>query len=207
MGLTVMLSGGGYYSIDNLLAQRNPSLKTKKWFVYAFSGLIGDRIVKKYALMFGVFAITFTVGFYIYLHGAVFGPVTHRTSPTKHHVSLNQAHIENNHLLVNAYVDAGPDTQGAFITNIQITEAQSKVVIDEWHCEGLSQLLLQPNFVNNHYPFSQFTKTHCGFMGDTGSKAQFQIPISMSQLKANTQYNLTFVGIQGQRWGTSFSFN
>jgi hypothetical protein len=92
MGATLMLAGGGAFSIDNALLRHWPALAGQSWFRWMGGAMplpLPDRGFRTLALaVFGT-TVVFNVATYNYYRGSVVtafhgGPV----SPAKHHLAL-----------------------------------------------------------------------------------------------------------------------
>lgn len=201
MGLGIMLAGGGtWWSVDHWLGRRFPGLASRSWFPWLFSGPLPLVPWRRLGMFFGVLAIAFTVGFYAYLRGAVFSPLTARTNPKHHHVALSDPHLAaDGALTVNAYVNSGPDTQGAYVIGVSVVDAQGKVV-ERWQGDALSQL--SRNRFANDFKYSRFKPTQYGFIGVLGARATINLPPAANLTLKPGSYRVVFKGIDGEKWQT-----
>jgi hypothetical protein len=112
MGATLLLGGGGAYSIDNVLIRRHPELAQKAWFRWMAGSLplpLKDIAFRNQALAVLAFVLVFDVGTYNYYRGSVVtpfhgGPV----SPTKHHLTLSDAKLlPDGAVRFHVYLDGG----------------------------------------------------------------------------------------------------
>ena len=202
MGLGIMIAGGGsWWSLDHWVAKKYPGLARRSWFPWLFSGPLPVVTVTRFAKLFGIFAIVFCVGFYGYLRGAVYSPLTARTNPKHHHLALTQPVLSSSgDLTLSAYVDAGPDTQGAYVIQATVVDARGQVV-ETWDGMALSKLA-KAGFANE-YKYSVFKPTKYGFVGVVGARARISLPHQGLLTLAPGNYQAIFLGIDGKQWKTS----
>lgn len=140
------------------------------------------------------------MSFYGYLRGGVFSPLMARTNPKYHHVALtNPVLSSSGDLTLSAYVDAGPDTQGAYVIQISIVD-ESGQVIETWDGKTLSELP-KTNFANE-YKYSVFKPTKYGFVGIVGARATISLPHQGELKLMPGAYQAIFLGIDGKQWNT-----
>ncbi len=201
MGLGIMLAGGGSgWSLDHWLAKKYPGLARRTWFPWLFSGPLPVVTVTRFAKLFGILAIVFCVGFYGYLRGAVYSPLSARTNPKHHHVALTQPILSSSgDLTLSAYVDAGPDTQGAYVIQASVVDARGQMV-EAWDGKALSDL--PKTSFDNEYNYSVFKPTKYGFAGVVGARATISLPHQGSLTLAPGNYQVIFLGIDGKQWKT-----
>ncbi|WP_083251310.1 TQO small subunit DoxD [Acidihalobacter yilgarnensis] len=201
MGLGIMIAGGGsWWSLDHWVAKKFPRLARHAWFPWIFSGPLPVVVVTRFAKLFGIFAIVFAVGFYSYLRGAVYSPLVARTNPKNHHIALSKPVLSSSgNLSLVAYVDAGPDTQGAYVIQASIVDASGHVV-ETWGGKVLSELAKTE--LSNEYSYSLFKPTKYGFVGALGARATISLPHQGLLTLAPGNYRAIFLGIDGKQWKT-----
>lgn len=201
MGLGIMLAGGGgWWSLDHWVAKKYPKLANRAWFPWLFSGALPVVNVTRWAKIFGILAIVFTVGFYDYLRGAVYSPLAARTNPKHHHIALSKSTLSaSGDLTLSAYVDAGPDTQGAYVIQVSVMDARG-LVVAVWDGKTLSELP-KTNFANE-YLYSVFKPTKYGFIGVVGARATIALPHQGNLNLSPGAYQAVFLGIDGKQWKT-----
>jgi uncharacterized membrane protein YphA (DoxX/SURF4 family) len=202
MGLGIMIAGGGsWWSLDHWVAKKCPRLARRAWFPWIFSGPLPVVAVTRFAKLFGILAIVFTVGFYGYLRGAVYSPLTARTNPKNHHIALTKPVLSSSgDLTLAAYVDAGPDTQGAYVIQASVVDARGQMV-EVWDGKVLSELA-KTGFANE-YNYSVFKPTKYGFVGVVGARATIALLHQGSLTLAPGNYQAIFLGIDGKQWKTN----
>lgn len=201
MGLGIMIAGGGgWWSLDHWVAKKSPGLARRSWFPWLFSGPLPLIPVTRFAKMFGILAIVFAVGFYGYLRGAVFSPLAARTNAKHHHLALTKPALSSSgDLMLSAYVDAGPDTQGAYVIQVSIVDEHGHAV-ETWDGKTLSELA-KTGFANE-YKYSVFKPTQYGFVGVVGARATISLPHQGTLKLAPGAYQAIFQGIDGKQWKT-----
>lgn len=202
MGLGIMIAGGGSWgSLDHWVAKKYPGFASRAWFPWIFSGPLPVVTVTRFAKLFGILAIVFCVGFYGYLRGAVYSPLTARTNPKHHHVALTQPVLSSSgDLTLSAYVDAGPDTQGAYVIQASVVDAHGKMV-QTWDGKALSEL--PKTSFTNEYKYSVFKPTKYGFVGVVGARATISLPHQGEVKLVPGTYQVIFLGIDGKQWKTN----
>ena len=202
MGLGIMLAGGGrWWSLDHWVAKKYPKLANRAWFPWLFSGPLPVVNVTRWAKIFGILAIVFTVGFYDYLRGAVYSPLSARTNPKHHHIALSKPTLSaSGDLTLSAYVDAGSDTQGAYVIQVSVTDERGQVVT-AWDGKMLSELP-KTNF-SNEYLYSVFKPTKYGFIGVVGARATISLPHQGNLNLRPGAYQAVLLGIDGKQWKTA----
>lgn len=199
MGLGIMLAGGGtWWSLDHWIARRYPKLGERRWFPWLFSGPLPIPTLTRLAKIFGILAIAFTVGFYGYLRGAVYSPLTARTNPKHHHIALSQPNLApNGDVRFSAYVNAGPDTQGAYVIEASIQNEAGQVV-ESWDGKILSNL--PATDIVNDFAYSHFKPTKYGLVGVLGARATITLPHHAPLALQAGNYSLALMSIDGKKW-------
>lgn len=199
MGLGIMIAGGGtWWSLDHWIARQYPGLAKRRWFPWLFSGPLPIPALMRLGKIFGVLAIIFTVGFYGYLRGAVYGPLTARTNPKIHHIALSEVSLTpDGDVKFDAYVNAGPDTQGAYVIQASILNEAGQEV-ESWDGKTLSDL--PENDINNDFAYSSFKPTKYGLIGVLGAKATITLPHHDALKLESGSYSLVLLSIDGRKW-------
>src|SRR5260370_1009051 len=115
MGATLVLAGGGAYSLDNVRLKRNPGLADRAWFRWLSGSLplpLTDTAFRNLGLAVLAAVLAFTIATHSYYRGSVVtpfhgGPV----SPTQHHFALSSgALLPDGGAKFHIYLDGGtPD--------------------------------------------------------------------------------------------------
>jgi thiosulfate dehydrogenase [quinone] large subunit len=165
MGTTLLLAGGGAYSLDNVLLRRNRDLAGRSWFRWASGSLPLPQTEAGFRqLAFGLlaFVLVFNIGTYSYYRGSVLtpfhgGPV----SPTRHHLALSQATLlSDGAVRFHVYLDGGTPEAPVHVVAADLLDS-SKHVVADWSAASLSKL---PNAsFTNDYAYNKFGPVHLEF--------------------------------------------
>jgi uncharacterized membrane protein YphA (DoxX/SURF4 family) len=180
MGATLMLVGGGAFSVDNVLLHRSPRLRHRAWFRWAGGALplpLPDRAFEKLAL--GVLAATvvFNVTTYNYYRGSVVtafhgGPV----SPGKHHLTLSNAMVQpDGSVRFHAYLDGGTPAEPSNILDAALLSADGSV-LEHWDGAALSHLPAAA--ITNDFAYNRFAPGPFGLSAKMGAEATVTLPAS-----------------------------
>lgn len=199
MGATLMLTGGGHWSLDHWIAKRWPAVGEQGWFRWLFSGPLPLSATRSWGAALGILSLLFTAGFYQYFHGAVISPLHARVSFHKHDLALSQVSAQTNgQVRFHAYIDAGPDTGKLYLIDARLVDAQGNTV-ENWNGKALSALPKADIDNLFHQPWaSQIKPTKYGLGGITGAKAFITLPAEHS-LPAG-RYTLRLMNIDGRTW-------
>ncbi len=178
MGATLALAGSGAYSLDNVLLRRNPALAERPWFRWLGGSLplpMGDAGFRNLGLAVLAATALFNVATYNHYRGSVYsafhgGPV----SPTKHHISLADAHLlPAGGVSVHAYLDAGTPEAPSHIVDVALLAADGTVVRD-WDMSTLSHL--PKGAIRNDFDYNQFKMAPYGLAAEMGAMATITLP-------------------------------
>lgn len=203
MCAVLMVTGSGALSIDGFLARRSPGLAQSRVFRWFFSGPIDPGATRAWSVFLAFASIIFTVGFYMYYHGAVFSPLSSRTSFHHHHVATSNFRVDQaGDLAFNAYVNAGPDTGKAHIIDIKVLDSEGNTVAN-WNASTLAALPAKM-FTNTYTGKwgAKITPAALGIGGTTGARATIRLP---GFTRTTGKYQFVMKTIDGKSWTTSFS--
>lgn len=201
MGITLMVAGSSFFSIDALLLKHFPKLKDKYWFALLGSGPWTRNETKHREVVLFIFFIFFLLSSYDYYRGAIFsayhaGPV----SSTTHHIDLSQGQLNpNGAVSFEAYVDGGTPGEPAFIIRAVLKNSQGKAV-ETWDGNQLSALPAAS--LNNEYNYNRFETGYYGLSAPVGSQAIVTLTPVLQHLNliTNQPYALTLYTIDGREW-------
>ncbi len=197
MGCCLLVAGGGKYSMDYVMESHSKTWKNSR-ILQTLGGInISHRLSKRLSIILAVVAFLYVIGFYHYLHGCNFGPVEHRVNMTKHNIAITQLHVTSNNVTFDAYVNAGPDTQGAYVVDARLQNAKGETLA-RWSASSLKTLPMQD--IHNRYTFSKFSEDQAGLTGATGAKAHITLPLPQSAQLQPGPYRLTLESIDGRQW-------
>ncbi len=203
MGVTLFLVGGGAYSLDNWLLQKNPSMAKKGWFRWLGGSLplpLGDGAFKKLALTLFWISVVFIVATYSYYRGSVVTPFHGSPVSLKvHHVQLQKLQVmPDGSVAFHMYVDAGTPTVPGHIIEVKLIDTSGKAV-ETWSGKELSRL--SPQEIHNDYDYQKITPDKIlGLKAPLASAATVHLPASSSGFTAgNPPYRLEMIGINGKK--------
>ena len=190
MGATLLLGGGGAYSIDNLLLKRNPVLANKGWFRWATGAQplpMSHKGFRNLALILFAFVAIFNVGTYSYYRGSVFTPFHGGpTSPTKHHLTLTHAALlPNGGVRFHVYLDAGTPEAPAHVVKAALLGPDKKPVA-AWDTASLSKL--PKTAFANDYAYNKFGPGPFGIRAPMGAAATLTLPAPKIAATASAKF-------------------
>ncbi len=208
MGITLLLAGGGAYSIDSWLARRNPKLAARKWFNWiGGSGTlpVSEGAFKKIALVLFWVTVGFVVLTYNHYRGSVVtpfhgGPV----SPAKHHWSLTQGELQSNGTVrFHAYVDAGTPAEVSNVLRASLVSAGGQIV-EEW--DGMLLARTPATAFKNDFPYQKIHAGKFGLVGPVGAQAMVELGPTKADLNLPSgSYTLQLVSVNGHVWSLPLS--
>ncbi len=206
MGTTLLLAGGGAWSVDRVLLRRT-GLGARAWFRWAGGATplpLSARAMERAGLGALLFTIVFVVGFYNYYRGAVLtpfhgGPV----SAAAHHVGLSQARLSpDGTVRVRAYLDGGTPAVPAHIVAATLTDAKGAVV-ERWDMHALASL--SPAAIANVFAYQRFRTGPYGLIAPVGAMADITLPPEPAAPGALAvgSYRLVFSNVSGRRFSVA----
>ncbi len=204
MGITLLLVGGGAYSIDNWMMKRHPALAQKGWFRWLGGSLplpLSDGAFKKLALTLFWIAVIFIVATYSYYRGSVITPFHGDPTGVKaHHVKMTDVRVlPDGRVDAHMYIDAGTGSVPAHIIAIRLLDYNGKVV-ESWDGKQLSHL--NPKDIHNDFAYQQFAPDKIlGLKAGLGAEAMLHLPVSSSGFinTSSGPYQLQVLNINGQK--------
>lgn len=199
-GFTIFLSGGGKYSLDAYLFNKNKSFTRKKWFSFLGSGMLPlkEKTVNRTVLTGAVLILGLTLFTNQYFHGGVYGKL-HNLS-VHPHVSISKANIQNDILSFTVFRDEGVDVYGSFLIGIKLIDEQGNTVFEQTQTQ-LSQL--DPAQIKNDYIAKVKPGKHSLIL-PLGARAtlSFQDDIFIN---SSGIYILELLDISGTKWKETIS--
>ncbi|SBS32451.1 TQO small subunit DoxD [Marinomonas spartinae] len=195
-----LITGGGKYAVDQLFQKH---IENRSWACWLTSGPLPLSIgqLKKFSIVMGSLSILFTVGFYGYNYGAIVTPLGKRIDSAHHTITLFQATLKDSHLDVNTYINTGPDTQGAYITQVNLV--QNGTILTSYQATQLKD----PNIVTIKNPFAPWSS--CKAMAfavrcQLGSKATWSLALPKGiEVSATQPAYLQFINVEGKVFKTT----
>lgn len=203
MGVTLLLAGGGAWSVDSWWAQKRPQVAEARWFQWLGGTAplpISERAFGKVSGIALALCVIFVVGTYSYYRGSVVtpfhgGPV----SPTAHHWTLSEGQLTpQGSVTFKAYVDAG--TPEAPSNVVRATLLNSDGVVERtWTAEQLSKLPKQA--FRNDYDYQKIHAGSYGLVGPIGSMATVTLPgdAAGTELPVGSHV-LKLTSVNGRSW-------
>jgi thiosulfate dehydrogenase (quinone) len=178
MGATLVLAGGGAYSLDNVLLERNPRLADGAGFRWLAGSLplpLTETAFRNLRLAVLAVVLAFDIGTYSYYRGSVVtpyhgGPV----SPSRHHYALsNGALLPGGGVKFQIYLDGGTPAAPAHILKAELTGGDNQP-LETWNTETLTRL--PADAVHNDFAYNQFKTGPYGIVAEMGAKAIITLP-------------------------------
>lgn len=203
MAITLLLVGGGAYSLDNWLLSKKPKLANSGWFRWLGGSLplpLSDDAFKKFALILFWIAVAFIVSTYSYYRGSVVtpfhgGPV----SPAKHHIGLKNGVLNaDGSVAFHAYVNAGTASDPSHIVRIELQNASGSVV-ETWSTRILAALT--KSAIHNDFAYQQFKIVPYGIAGGVGAMATLDLSGTLhNHILAAGPYQLDVISVNNHHW-------
>ncbi|RDS84254.1 TQO small subunit DoxD [Dyella psychrodurans] len=203
MGITLVLAGGGAWSVDSWLARTRPHIANARWFQWlgGTSPLpVSDKNFGKLSGVLLAVTVIFIVGTYSYFRGSVVtpfhgGPV----SPTAHHWSLSEGQLtQQGAVTFKAYVDAGTPEAPSDVVRATLS-GNNGVVEKTWTAEQLAKLPKQA--FHNDYDYQKIHTGPFGLVGPIGSMATVTLPADADAATlAPGRYTLQLTSVNGRSW-------
>lgn len=204
MGATLMLAGGGAYSLDNVLLKRYPVLGESAWFRWLGGSLplpLEDRKFRD--LGFGVLAavLAFNIGTYSYYRGSVVTPF-HKgpVSPARRHFRLGEgALLPNGGVRFHIYLDGGTAAVPAHIMRAELINDAGQP-IETWNTRTLSRL--PASLIHNDFAYNKFKAGPYGLVAQMGAMATVTLPPKVNmRMPMAGNITLRLTDVDGHRFG------
>jgi hypothetical protein len=133
--------------------------------------------LKKFSLWIAALTFVFIVGFYNILYGATYSKLKPRVGFHHQNVAISQVHLkEDGSLSFYGYVNAGPDTQAAYIIKAELKDEFGDTIAT-WNGTQLANM--SDDNIDNTFKMawgSKFYRTRYGIAGKTGAQATITLP-------------------------------
>ncbi len=204
-GLALFLLGGGTWSLDYLWQRKWPALADKYWLKWLTSGDIFTghlKSIKKLVFIFAAFGILITLYTNQAFNGGVYGKL-HNPSKHPHIIISNSVLKTNGDLTLTLYRNSGPDTYGAFIVKIDVTDAKGETV-EDFNEKYLAKIDKQS--IKNFYLEKVHSGKYC-LVVPLSAKSRITFK-SVSPLSLNPgKYTINVMDVSGKTWHTKCSIN
>ncbi len=189
-GFTLFLTGSGYYSVDNYLLKKYPSLHKSKLFRWVGSGYLPILISKRVILVVSLLIFGLTLYTNQYFHGGVFGTLHNKSVRPKLELSLVEK--TGNSITLEVYRTEGADVYGSFLIGIQLLDSNGNI-LKEWNGKDLSEFPKEN--INNHY-VAKIKPGKYSLIIPLGAKANLKL---MNKNSSETKF-IKFIDISGLEW-------
>lgn len=203
-GLTLILTGSGYFSLDNLIF-RNKIIDGKHNALIWFSSgklPVEDRTLKGMGFWFGIIAIFITLWSNQVLHGGVWGKLFNKSK--KPLIEVTDTRIVNNQLDFQVYRTDGSDVYGAFVVEMTIVDIDDKPIWKyEFAANGLDQIPSTGFDIENIY----ISKVKLGTYSlevPLGAKAKITKTDALLDSIPEGAYSLKLIDVSGAIWKQDF---
>lgn len=193
-GFMLLLSGGGRYSLDRLMADRNFAFTQSAWFPRVASGPID---LKTPAVLVGSAAIlALTLFTNQHFHGGVYGPLHNKSVAPQ--IEISQAQLADNTLRFELYRTEGVDVYGSFLIGLTVVdETTGQPVLD---LDGNQLAELPDTAIANRYIAKVAPGAH-SLIVPLGAKAE--LTLETSPVTPGRDYTLVLTDISGATWQQS----
>jgi thiosulfate dehydrogenase [quinone] large subunit len=203
IGATVVLMGGGAYSLDNLLLRRWPGLAQRSWFRWVCGSLplpMSNRSFERTALLVFAATIAFNVATYNYYRGSVVTPFHEGpVNPSKHHYTLTNAVLTPRGLDFHAYLDGGTPEAMSRIVQAKLTGPDGRAV-ETWSMSDLSRL--PKSAIHNDFAYNQIKTGPYGLVSEIGAEATIALPVTATAIPPGP-LTLTITNISGRSFNAA----
>jgi thiosulfate dehydrogenase [quinone] large subunit len=201
MGATLVLAGGGAYSLDNVLLKRNPGLADRVWFRWVAGSLplpLTDTAFRNLGLAMLAAVLAFNIGTYSYYRGSVVTPFhSGPVSPTRHHFALsNGALLPDGGVKFQIYLDGGTPEAPAHIMKVELIGDENKP-LETWDTETLTRL--PADSIHNDFAYNKFKAGPYGIVAEMGAMATVTLPPAANvHLPAGGNATLRLTDVSGR---------
>lgn len=147
-----------------------------------------------------VITFVFIVGFYNILYGATYSKLKPRVTFHHQNVKISEVHVkEDGSVSWYGYVNAGPDTQAAYIIKAELMDEFGDVVAT-WNGSTLANM--PDSNIDNFFKMawgSKFYRTRYGIAGKTGAQATVVLPgEGDTEVEEGETYTLKLSQVEGK---------
>ncbi|MGE5675974.1 MAG: TQO small subunit DoxD [Mycobacterium leprae] len=196
-GLAIAIAGSGHWSVDDWLLQKWPQLGEKGWFRWLFSGALveNEQGLKRLSIWATVVAFGITLWSYQVIHNGLWG--TLRNDSKTPNLVLTQQVVQADGLVkFNVYRDNGPDTYGSFIVEVQVKDADGKL-LEDFKSEQLSKV----KGIINHQNYETVKTGPYGITVPLAGNADLTLnPVTPVNLAAGQPVTITVFDVSGAKW-------
>ena len=195
-GFTLFLSGGGKYSLDNIVIPRIPLLNKYAWTTWLTSGPLPlDEKSSGRLSVAGATAILFlSLLTNQVFHNGVWGKLHNKSVKPK--IEINDANLDKEKLSFTVYRVEGVDVYGSFLIGVTLKDANGNIILDR-NGEELSEF--PETDIRNMY-IAKVAPCKHSLVIPLGSKAELTIKDETLANLPKGDYELTLTDISGITW-------
>lgn len=188
-GFTILLSGGGKFSMDNWLALKYSFFERR-----LFKRGLDNNKISKIALGGAIVILFITLYTNQYFHGGVWGDLHNMSVKPK--VEISEAHIENGKLSFTVFRVEGADVYGSFLIGITLKDANGKNILN---LDGKALSTFPKQNIVNEYIAKVKPGKHSMVL-PLGAKARLILKNEALKNAALGRYTLILTDISGIEW-------
>lgn len=194
-GFTLIFTGGGRYSLDNVWLSKTP-LGKHKLFSWIASGVLplSEKIIHRLVITSAVVILFMTLFTNQVFHGGVWGTLHNKS--VKPIVEISDASLSNNELKFTVFRVEGADVYGSFLIGISLKDAGGSVILNY---EGSELAQFPSKNITNQYVAKVKPGKH-SLVIPLGAKAEILIDSPVLQDLPRASYKLILTDISGTTW-------
>lgn len=190
-GFALFLSGGGRYSVDQLLRNRGADVTRRRWFPLVASGPIP---LAAPAVAAGAAAVTVLALFTNqYFHGGVYGALHNKSVAP--HIEIGDARFADDTVTFEVYRTEGVDVYGSFLIGVTVTDDLTGKPLLALDGEDLSEL--PATAIDNRYVARVEPGAH-SLIVPLGARAR--VTLAVRDVDPAHTYTLTLTDVSGASW-------
>lgn len=195
-GFIIFLSGGGKYSLDNLLLPKWSLFRKQRWMVWITSGAL--PLSQKQANRISISGTALVMLLTLYtnqeFHNGVWGPLHNKSVKPK--IEISDARLDNNALSFTVYRVEGVDVYGSFLIGISLKDTNGNTVFQK-DGEDLSRL---PKEDIKNYFIAKVAPGKHSLVIPLGGKATIKIIEDDLTNLPKGKYTVVLTDISGATW-------
>ncbi len=198
-GIVVMCFGGGQFSIDCLLFRK----KTSKILKLLTSGPLdlNSAQIRNIALIFSLVTVFITLFTYQALHNGLYGKLYNLSKVPK--IEILSANLyDNGELKMLIYRVDGPDTYGAFVRQIIVSNDSGNIV----ETINPNEANVDRSKIKNFY-FNKIVPNKYSLVVPLGAKAEVDLLPNQNIKLEKGQYKVELIDISGLKWTKDVNVN
>lgn len=200
LGISLFLAGGGPYALDAYLYDtygRSDAHPGIAWLLFPEQIFIHNyRQCRWLGMILSIFMLTFVLYTNQYFVGGVYGPF--HNPAVKPELVLQAELSQHGKLDLHIYRDQGPDTYGAFVTEIKVVDAQGQTVMD-FDANRLGKL---PNSQIDNHNLLKVKADGYALVVPLGAKATVHLAPDSALHLPQGSYQIIVTDVSGLSWKT-----